>query len=348
VSGQMDIFDELYKPKLPVKLTAARLRQMEKKLMTDPGDVETRTMLIRHYARSGYTPQAETAQVKHRVWLIANRPEIDDETLYGWSRQEYSAASTELLTSAWLAKVSDPKTSAAVRMNAVRSMKSYAPAAAMSTAEQGAKLEPENYELLLLITEINAGELNKATTAEQGDNAARKILEYGKRALALIKKERSDERDADRAVLLKQLCAGALRLGDLDSASSFAQELVLDFGQSSNARIYDEAAHVGNTTLGLVELRRNNIEKAKEHLMASIRAPLRMGYNNLSKIETRLVSELYDRAEKAAVLEYIKLCLDIPNFKVYPESYADEVKALKLWQEQIGKGIKPSFDFKKP
>ena len=106
--------------------------------------------------------------------------------------------------------------------------------------------------------------------------------------------------------------------------------------------------HVGNTTLGLVELRRNNLAKAKDHLLASVRAPLRQGYNDLLKIDTRLARELYEKGEKTTVQEFLKLCLELPNFKVYPESYADEIKDLKLWQDQISKGIKPNFEFKKP
>ena len=80
--------------------------------------------------------------------------------------------------------------------------------------------------------------------------------------------------------------------------------------------------------------------------MASIRAPLRMGYNNLGQIEMSLAKEIFEKGEKDSVLEYLKLCQTVPNFKIYPESYADEVHALKLWIGQIEKGTTPNFDFK--
>jgi hypothetical protein len=332
---------------VPKKLTAADIRRMEKSLTIQPEDVDTRLSLIWHYSTFDYrnSVQSQEASVRHRIWLIEHHPEIDDSRLFGFSRQEFSTASIEALKKAWIAKVSE-NGSDTIRMNAIDSLRSYAPAAAFAVAEEGAKLNPENFTFLLMIVNLNADNDSIKGTKEDADQAARKVLDYGTRALMLLKKERSDERDQYRSELLKDLCRSAIRVGDLDRASSFAQELVLDFGQTSYARTYDQAAHIGNTTLGLVELRRSNVAKAKEHLMASIRAPLRMGYNNLGRIDMSLAKEIFEKGEKDAVLEYLKLCLTVPNFKIYPESYADEMYALKLWIEQIAKGTTPNFDFK--
>ena len=328
------------------KLTASQIQQKEKALSVRPDDVDTRISLIWHY--STYDPRNlirnQEACVRHRIWLIEHNPEIDDARLLGFSRQEFSPASIEALKKAWIAKVSENGTYE-VRMNAIDSLKAYAPAAALAVAEEGAKRDPENYKYLLIVVELNADEI-KAGTKEEADQAARRLLDYGTRALVLLKKERSSERDWYRFEVLKNLSRAAIRAQDIDRASAFAQELVLDFGQTSYARTYDQAAHIGNTTLGLVAMRRNDIAKAKEHLMASIRAPLRMGYNNLGQIEMSLAKEIFEKGEKDSVLEYLKLCQTVPNFKIYPESYADEVHALKLWIGQIEKGTTPNFDFK--
>ncbi len=341
------VFDDLYRPSVPTKLSAAEVRRLEAKLATKPDDLETRRTLIDHYSMDWYPKpaQAEAMSVRHRVWLIEHNPEIDDSSIFGFSRQEFSKASIELLKTAWTAKVAEQKDSPEIRINAINSLRVYARDAAISMAEEGVKLDPENYQIMLLIADIGADEMSEVESNEAADRAARRTLAHGSRALALLKKERSDERDGQRAVLLRQLCAAAIRLGDLEAASSFAQELVLDFGRTSSARTYDQAAHIGNTTLGIVELRHNNVTKAKEHLLASIRAPLRMGYNNLPRIETSLAKEMFDKGEKVAVIEYLKLCQTIPNFKIYPESYADELYALKHWIEQIEKGLTPNFDF---
>jgi hypothetical protein len=235
-----------------------------------------------------------------------------------------------------------------VRLNAIAFMKTHFPDVADKLAQEGAKLDPDNYKFPLFLTELAAKDIESAKAAEQKASAVRKLLDNGVRGLALIKRERSPERDSDRNKLLTRLCKAAIEAGDIDSASSFAQELILDFGQSSSDHAYDQAAHVGNITLGLVELKKNNIEKAKEFLMISIRAPLRQDYNSLSKIDTTLAKELYRKGEKSTVVEYFKLGLELGNLKTYPESYADEIYAMKLWIEQIGKGVEPNFDFDAP
>ncbi|PYT01037.1 MAG: hypothetical protein DMF63_05075 [Acidobacteria bacterium] len=332
---------------LPKKLTALDVQRMEKSLSAKPDDVDTRIKLIWHYSSTYDARNAvrlQDASVRHRIWLIEHHPEIEETRLLGFSRQDFSPASIDALKKAWMAKVAQSGTSE-IRMNAIDALKSYAPDAARSLADEGVKLSPGEYKYLLTVVELNTGDASKTATKEQADEAARKVLDYGMRALVLLKKERSDDRDWYRFELLKNLSRAAIRLEDLDRASSFAQELVLDFGQASYTRTYDQAAHVGNTTLGLVELRRNNIAKAKDHLLASIRAPLRMGYNNLGKIDMSLAKAMFEKGEKNVVLEYLKLCQTLPNFKIYPESYADDVYALKLWIGQIEKGTTPNFDF---
>jgi len=345
-----DVAGDLGDFELSMKLTPAAIARLEKKLIADPNDVTTRLTLIRHYSFVGNRKKntAESAHLRHRLWLIENRPEIEDMTLYGLSDPGFSQASLEALKTAWIRRVEKAKDASNVRLNAIAFLQSRYPDAAEKPLGEAIALEPQNYKLLLLMTELKIAEIERADSTEQRATAGRQLVEHGRRALGIIKRERSEERDADRGPLLKRLCVGAIESNDLESASLFALELVLDYGQKSSDRGYDQAAHVGNITLGLVELRKNNIQKAKEYLMIAIRAPLRKDYNSLGKIDMMLAKELFERGEKATVVEYLKLCLELGNLKTYPESFAVEIAALKLWKEQILKGMKPSFDFKKP
>lgn len=345
-----DYFLESFTERLPKELKAADVRRLEKKLAVDPSDIAARLDLIRYYS---YLPTKKTAateatHVAHRIWLVNNRPDIDDEKIYGYFNPELSKTSKERIKAAWLSQVEAQKTSVNVRLNAIAFLKSHFPDEAERLAHAGAKLDPNNYKFPLVISEFAAEKLDRAKVTEEKVSASRKVLEYGRPALALIKRERSPERDSDRNKLLTLLCRAAIEDGDLESASSFAQELILDFGQSSSDHAYDQASHVGNITLGLVELKKNNIQKAKEFLLIAIRAPLRQDYNSLPKIDTVLAKALYKKGEKNAVVQYLKLGLELGNLKKYPESFADEIYALKLWIEQIGKGIEPNFDFDAP
>jgi len=186
------------------------------------------------------------------------------------------------------------------------------------------------------------------TAAEKKLIIGKAVVEHGRTALALIKKERSSERDSDRKKLLLMLCPVAVDVDDLDAASAFARELILDFGQSSDDYSYDEAVHNGNITLGEVELKLKRIEKASQYLLIAIRAPLRSKDSSLFELDMRLARELFEKGEKNAVLEYLTLCLQLTSRKDAEEYYDEEKIALTLWKDQLGKGIKPSFDFENP
>jgi hypothetical protein len=127
-----------------------------------------------------------------------------------------------------------------------------------------------------------------------------------------------------------------------------ATELILDFGQDADDVNYDSAAHIGNIVLGQVALRENNVQKAAEHLLIAIRAPLRKPTSWLPEIDTTLARELHSAGQKDAVLEYLKLCEGLWNLKNEKELFEYQSRALKKWQEQIRQGQTPSFDFMKP
>lgn len=130
-------------------------------------------------------------------------------------------------------------------------------------------------------------------------------------------------------------------------AERLATEFILDFGQDASEYGYDDASHIGNIILGRIALRNNSIEKAKEHLLIAIRAPLRKPNSWLSEIDTTLAKELFEKGEKATVVEYLKLCEGLSNLTKEKELFKDQARALRLWQTQILTGKTPSFDFYK-
>lgn len=331
-------------------LKSREVRELEAKIAANEDDDDSRRKLLRHYANfeTKQTAAVQSAQLKHRLWLVKNRPHVSDHEIFGWWSPELPKESRDTLRDAWLAAVEKAKSDSVVRLSAIEFLQRYFPDQAEKLVAEGFVLNPTNYKYPLLMTEIVQRDLKKDTPAEQKKVIAKKVLEHGKTALALIKKERSFERDRDRGDLLKQLGSAAIAAEELDSASAFATELILDFGKSIDDYDYDDATHLGNITLGRVELRKGNTEKAKEYLLVAIRSPLRKPKNSLFMIDTRLARELYEKGVKAEVLEFLKLCLELDHFKTEAKRYANNIKALKLWQEQIDKGLTPSFDFDAP
>jgi hypothetical protein len=331
-------------------LKASEVRELEARITSNENDEDSRKKLIRHYAHyeTKQTPGVQSAFLKHRIWMIQNRPRLGDEQVLSWMRPSLPTASREGLKNAWLASVAKAKGDSIVRLNAIEFLKNYFPADAAKLIDEGSAVDPTNYKFPLMMTEIILQDLKKDSTEEQKRAIAAKLLGPGKLALGLIKKERSDERDRDRRDLLKVLSSAAVAANDLDAAESFATELILDFGQSVDSYEYGDSTHLGNVTLGRAQLRRGNIEKAKEYLLVAIRAPLRQPKSSLFSIDMRLAKELYEKGVKAEVLEFLNLCIELQTKKARPKLYEDEIRALKLWQEQIEKGVKPSFDFGAP
>jgi hypothetical protein len=336
-------------------LTAAQAAQAEARLLQTPGDLETRQRLLRFYSNyeTKDTPARQNNRLKHRLWILQNRPEIEDFDIYSYKSPFYSpdAAEYKTLRAEWLKQVEAAKTNPRIRLNAVDFTRSKEPEVARKLLAEGRRIDKENYEFPLLLCASLYSEIEDLEEAEaSAENLKKKTemlneaFENGETALVLLKKERSTERDLNRAALLESLSKIAFDLEKFERAKALATELILDFGQDADNANYTEAAHIGNIILGRIAIRQSDAAKAKEYLLIAIRAPLRREKGYFSKIDMRLAKELLEKGEKDTVAEYLKLCEKLLN---YSDLYAGKVQALKNWQEQLSQGKTPSFDFRK-
>jgi hypothetical protein len=337
-------------------LTAAQAALAEAKLAKTPDDLETRKRLLRFYSNYDVndTPARQTSRLKHRLWILQNHPEIEDTDIYSYKSPFYEITDAEYksLRGEWLKQVAAAKTNARVRLNAVDFLRYKEPETAKRLLTEGRQTDRENYEFPLLLCELLYSEIEKL----RGEKGAPQILrkksemlaeafENGETALALLKKERSTDRDSKRAELLESLTKVAFDLEKYDRAKALATELILDFGQDAASAKYTEAAHIGNIILGRTALREtDDAVKAKEYLLIAIRAPLRREKSYFSQIDMQLAKELLAKGERETVAEYLRLCEQLLN---YSDLYTGKVQALKTWQEQISQGKTPSFDFGK-
>jgi hypothetical protein len=149
------------------------------------------------------------------------------------------------------------------------------------------------------------------------------------------------ESEADRAsgttrlLFIPRMAKLALWIGDIGKAERYASETLHLTAQSSGIPVdSDEAIHDGNMVLGLVALRRRDKERAKQHLLASVRTAgsleMKMGGPNLT-----LADELLKIGEREAVIEYLEGC------RIF---WRRERGELGKWIEKIRKGEDPEFD----
>jgi Domain of Unknown Function with PDB structure (DUF3857)/Domain of Unknown Function with PDB structure (DUF3858)/Transglutaminase-like superfamily len=343
-------------------LNAVQAAQFEAKIKNTPDDIETRKRLLRFYNNREIkdTPSRRANRLNHRLWFVQNRPEINQSDLYGYLLPKDSVKDSEYQTvrDEWLKQIEANKNNPRIRLNAVNFVRYEEPDQAEKLLTDGRKIDRDNFEFPLILSELlnsiaeKTGKdglpSDKTEYIEKKKELFTKAFESGEVALVLLKKERTYDRDVKRGKLLQTLAKIAFELKNYDRAKSLATELILDYGQDAGDYSYDDATHIGNIILGRIALSENNLAKAKEYLLIAIRAPLRKDKNNLAKIDTALAKEIFQKGEKETVSEYFKLCENLWSLKNYTTLYADEIKALKLWQEEIKQGKTPTFDFEKP
>lgn len=139
-----------------------------------------------------------------------------------------------------------------------------------------------------------------------------------------------------RLPFLPQMAKLALWVGDADKAERYASEalgLILP-PQVDPFDTSAEAIHDANMVAGLVALRRGDLERAKQSLLASARTrgsrELRMIGPNLT-----LANELLKKGEREVVVEYLQGCRSF---------WSTGQKLLEKWIEQIRSGENPEFD----
>jgi len=134
-----------------------------------------------------------------------------------------------------------------------------------------------------------------------------------------------------RSEALPQLAKAAVAAGALEKAMKYSDELI---ASASHGGWNDGAAlHDGNIVRGLVALRNGNINEAARNL---IEAGKTTGGPQLSSFgpNMTLASELLDKGERDAVLEYLTLC---KKFWTMGSSQLD------AWIKVVESGGKPAF-----
>ena len=106
------------------------------------------------------------------------------------------------------------------------------------------------------------------------------------------------------ALLHEEQAKAAFEAGDFEKAEAYARELL---DRASPAPHQWDAIHIGNLVLGRIALRTGDIEKAKSHLIESVRTE---GWPDLCSFRPRMIlaKEFLERGETEVVLRYLELC----------------------------------------
>jgi len=340
---------------LPFKrVTAQQAAALEAQLLKDPDNLTAHRDLLVYYTdtKIKLTPARIKSQIRHYTWFIEHRPELYELRMMAPVYLDRKIADQEFkaIWPVWMSTVTKNRTNAVIRLNAYEYVKHFDPVEVENLLLEGMKADPSNYEYPLKLSEFFSTRFDTTKPEPDAVRLARveKQFKYGQTAVDLLKTERSPDRDYKRMGLLQNLSRAALEAAKYDAAKKLATELILEFGQDDTSSYYDSASHIGNIVLGRLALKQNDVQKAAEYLLISIRAPLRKSNSWLPEIDTELAKELLKAGQKDAVLEYLRLCEGLSNLKREKDLFADTVRALQKWQEQIKAGQTPSWDFYRP
>ena len=149
--------------------------------------------------------------------------------------------------------------------------------------------------------------------------------------LADLEQDLGSKEGLERAFALPQLAKAAIKAGALDKASLYANELLT----SAHAGDWNDgnAIHDGNMVRGLVALHSGNVEQAAKDLIEAGKTTGSPQLNSFGPNMT-LASELLEKGQRDAVLEYLTLC---------KKFWTLGATQLDTWIDAIRTGGKPDF-----
>jgi hypothetical protein len=298
--------------------------ELERRLELEPGDRAIRTQLVGYY----WTNISERRHDLQRqlLWIIENDPDsVVAGTLYARLSPISDGSAFWRARQLWIRHVGSKDASPVVLRNAASFFSIYDTDLALEILERATSEHPEDPELLEQMIQLY---VVKASAEGQRGNT-RVARNYIVRVESML-----DYHDGERRVpLLVSLARLSLMATDFEKSEAYARELLsLSDGCTGN---WDcgNAIHKGNIALGQIALARDNLQEAREHLMAAGRTPGSPQLNTFGP-DFALARALLLRGETAAVLEYLRLC---------GEFWVAGLDDLEVWAYQIRKGDVPNF-----
>jgi tetratricopeptide (TPR) repeat protein len=281
------------------KLSADDVRALEATLAESPDDLRTHMQLLGYYSVD-YPLRLTKQRDAHALWVIANHPELDlypiTEIDESFSPEAYPEAHR-----LWRAALEQQPNNTA-RLKAASQFFTFAdPAFAKELLRRGLELEPSAAhwhaaigELCMLAVRHDDADSERLKTAREA------LLEY-ERALDL------ESSELGRYDLMIDAAKAAFFANDFERATTYATQVLVDAPKFNGTWIHGNGVHHAHIVLGRVALSRDDVQSAKEHLLASAQGPTSPQLSSFGPDQDLAVS-LVARGERDAVLAYAEAC----------------------------------------
>ncbi len=302
------------------KPTAEELPDLLQQVKQHPDDTETRLRLISYYRP--FQSQERRSWEAHLRWLLEKHPEEA-----GTAQLTRSLAALphdevmELTKRLWLEQVERYPDDPRVQANAATFFSLHDRELAEELLEKAKALEPKNPQWSRQLAQIF-----------QHSGTGGDTVEAARRALAELESAVPNMSEDERQATLPQLAKYAYDAGADKKARSYAQEMIELAGGEAHWNT-GNLFHHGHIVLGRLDLKGDNLDGAKTHLLDAARTDGSPQLNSFGP-NMSLAKELLDRDQRDVVLEYLALC---GKFWSHGED------RLKGWQAQIQAGGMPNF-----
>jgi len=148
--------------------------------------------------------------------------------------------------------------------------------------------------------------------------------------LADLEQDRGSSTGVERSWALPDLAKAAAAAGEYDKAAAYANELLQLDAEDSNR---GQAVHDGNMVLGLISLKKGDVDRARTYLLESGKSTGSAALGSFGP-NMKLAKELLEKGERDAVLQYFASCR---KFWKMGSAKLDE------WSASVRQGSIPDF-----
>lgn len=136
-----------------------------------------------------------------------------------------------------------------------------------------------------------------------------------------------------RYILLDTAAKTAFELGQYDQATAYAQELIALAAKFQDDWNYSSAVHNANIIMGRTALLKNDINSAKQFLLAAGKVPYSKILDNHGA-DLQLAGALLARGQREIVSQYLRDCT-----RLWPH----DRDRLEHWRQQVAEGKNPNL-----
>ncbi len=320
----MPLFVE-FDPSDGLRMTKARVKELEAKLLDSPDDISARSSLVVHYQLKSKLPNAKELYASHLLYLIQHAPTCDVlATGHGLVSRRHESDLFVNANRLWeehlAGKPADPR----VLRNAANFYFLNDPDTCKRLLLTGMEVDPDSAFWPHQIARLYSLRLQQFPDRAQ---RAATGLGYLERAMSLA------PTGLERFSMMDNAAVLAFEAGDFEKARRYANELIENADNSEVSWDAGNAIHKGNIVLGRIALRNGRVSDAVQHLLNAGRIQDTPHLGSFGP-NMSLAKELIDAGERDGVIEYFELCRHFWKFGA---------KELDEWTANVKAGATPDF-----